>query len=494
MTQANSYFEIVEDVTICSADLIDQAFTNTPIIQQNPIDTLNWINADYSPLPTLVAAARSIFQHDALPYIKSAQSAGIPNTIANLVVIGRKAHSTNTHHLALVTGVPGAGKTLVGLQFVYDNHFGDKDAQRTAVFLSGNGPLVKVLQHALKSSVFVQDVHGFLKQYGGQSKFIPDEHIFVFDEAQRAWDAERVLEKRGHSSSEPEDFLQIGEKKRWSMMIGLIGDGQEIHLGEESGLSQWNIAISKMKNKWTVHCPSHVSSIFPAADSVETDETLNLTASLRSYLASDVQEWIKSILAGELEFAAKLIKNMYKQDFNVYATQNHKAAYAYVRLRYSGQVEKRYGLLASSKAKNLSAYDIHNEFQWTQNLREGPWYNDAPSSPKSCCQLRDVATEFSCQGLELDFPIVVWGDDLRWETDRWVSPAVSSRNKARDPHQLRINSYRVLLSRGRDGMIIFVPPIPQMMNTYMALRKAGIKELNVDKLTSSFANESNTID
>ncbi|GHO78439.1 hypothetical protein KSD_62100 [Ktedonobacter sp. SOSP1-85] len=83
-----------------------------------------------------------------------------------------------------------------------------------------------------------------------------------------------------------------------------------------------------------------------------------------------------------------------------------------LRERYQGQEEKRYGLLASSKAKNLSAYGIHNDYNYTKNLREGPWYNDSPNSNFSCCQLHDVATEFACQGLELDFPIIGWGSDL----------------------------------------------------------------------------------
>ena len=125
---------------------------------------------------------------------------------------------------ALVTGVPGEpGKTLVGIQFVYSSHFGENGNARKAVFLSGNGPLVTVLQHALRSQVFVQDVHGFLKQYGGAAHQTPAEHIFIYDEAQRAWDAERVQQKRGHNASAtmPHDFMRIGERlDRWAMMVG----------------------------------------------------------------------------------------------------------------------------------------------------------------------------------------------------------------------------------------------------------------------------------
>ena len=152
----------------------------------------------------------------------------------------------------------------------------------------------------------------------------------------------------------------------------------------------------------------------------------------------------------------------------------------YVKERYKGQENKRYGLLASSKAKNLPAWGIHNEYNYTKNMREGPWYNDPPSSFNSCCALRDVATEFSCQGLELDFPVVCWGDDFTWD-GAWKSPP-AKRSKAKDPHQLRVNSYRVLLTRGRDGFIVFVPNEIGMWLKYEVLKGAGVREIGAGNI------------
>jgi DUF2075 family protein len=160
----------------------------------------------------------------------------------------------------------------------------------------------------------------------------------------------------------------------------------------------------------------------------------------------------------------------------MYITRDLGAAKSYVRERYLGQEDKRYGLLASSKAKNVADHGIMNQFNYTRSLREGPWYNDPPSSPRSCCQLHDVATEFACQGLELDFPIVAWGDDLTWRGDAWQSPP-QPRSHARNPHMLRVNSYRVLLSRGRDGFVVFVPDEQAMAVTYEALVSAGLRTL-----------------
>ncbi len=162
----------------------------------------------------------------------------------------------------------------------------------------------------------------------------------------------------------------------------------------------------------------------------------------------------------------------------MYITRNLDIAKQYLFSRYDGLFEKRYGYLASSKAKNLEQYGIDNSYLTTRKLREGPWYNDPPFSPDSCCQLKKVATEFACQGLELDFPIICWGDDLIWRNSNWYSCPPGPRSKARDPHSLRLNSYRVLLTRGRDGFVIFVPPEANMETTCCALISAGISELN----------------
>ncbi len=442
-----------------------------------PMDAEGWLAADYSPLPSLVSAARSIFEHEPLPQIRKAQSAGIPDTIATLVAAGYEARKNQELHLALVSGVPGSGKTLVGLQFVYENHFDDKGSERSAVFLSGNGPLVKVLQYALKSKVFVQDVHGFLKDYGGDSLRTPEEHIWVYDEAQRAWDAQRVLEKRGHGRSEPEDFLSIGKRKEsWALMVGLIGEGQEIYLGEEAGLGQWNDAIKQTGAPRIVHCPQKMASLFDNAAELHTDDSLDLDMSLRTHLAEDVQSWVGRLLNGQLGVAREHADAMGKQGFRLYVTRDLSRAQGYVRERYRTEEDKRYGYLGSSKGR-LNPFGIPTDYYSTQRMKIGPWYYDHPSSPESCCQLASAATEFQCQGLELDLPIVGWGVDLHWDGQSWNSPP-QRRSKARDPHALRLNSYRVLLTRGRDGLVLYVPEGGSQFDTdYEALVAAGGREL-----------------
>jgi hypothetical protein len=358
--------------------------------ESDTINPVEWLNADYEPLPSLVQAARTIFDHERLPQIRRASSVGIPQTVQTLLQIAKEAEETGTRHLALVTGVPGAGKTLVGLQFVYSSYDQGKDQLPNAVFLSGNAPLVAVLQHALKSRIFVQDVHRFLEQYGGNAHRTPREHIWVYDEAQRAWDELQVRRKRPEGRSEPEEFLRLGQHVgHWAMMVGLVGEGQEIHLGEESGLAQWNDAIRKVGGDWVVHCPPRLANRFPSANRTIPNSYLDLTASLRTHLAEDVQDWVAAVLDGELVTAQGLAGSFVSQGFDAYITRNLDQAKAYVQERYSGQPDKRYGLIASNKAKNLSPYGVRVDWAWARNLktRIGNWYNDPPESPRSCCQV-----------------------------------------------------------------------------------------------------------
>jgi DUF2075 family protein len=460
------------DVSVVGPHSLASCLEEVALGKGPQLDLNEWLAGEYAPLPSLVSAARTIFKHDELPRIKRADSAGIPGAIAELNAISHQARGTGQRHLILVTGVPGAGKTLLGLQFVYDDHFGEGHESKGAIMLSGNGPLVKVLQHALRSRVFVADVHGFLKQYGGKSRHVPKEHILVYDEAQRAWDAERVREKRGHGLSEPMDFVRIGDRlPDWCVMVGLIGEGQEIHLGEEAGIGQWAEALAKSANQWTVHCPQKLAAIFKA-DKVVFSERLDLTTSLRSHLAADVHKWVAILLEGDLTAANEISTNLRANGFDLYVTQEIELARHYVQERYAGQLDKRFGLLGSSKARVLGQYGFRTDFSFTRNFREGPWFNDPANADDSCCQLKETATEFACQGLELDFPIVGWGEDLLFQGSAWKAKP-SPRSAARDPEKLRRNSYRVLLTRGRDGMVIFVPPLPPLSESFAALVRAG---------------------
>lgn len=440
------------------------------------IDADEWVAAEYTPLPSVIQAARQIFQNQPLPAIKQAASAGIPDLLDDLNHLVSQAAESGQRHLVLITGVPGSGKTLVGLQLVYQNPLANADTSK-ALFLSGNGPLIQVLQYALKNRVFVQPVRNFYLQHEVRRQSAPPEHIIVFDEAQRAWDAKRMREKYGIDQAAGTAVLQIAERIRdWAVVVALIGEDQEIHVGEEEDIQQWLAAWQQAQKNWHVHCSPRHQEVFTAVGTqLHTADKFDLTTSLRTHQAEYVQEWINHLLAGEPEQAAPLVSALWSNGYRMYMTRDIEAAKEYCHSRYGGQVDKRYGLLASSRAKNLAKYDVSNDYKSTVRVKVGPWYMDPPDSPQSCCALTEVVTEFGCQGLELDFAIIAWGDDLIWQDSGWACK--TRQRKVQNPRRLRINSYRVLLSRGRDGFCVFVPPEAKLDASVEALRQAGLPTL-----------------
>lgn len=471
-TKANSKCRKYNNIYACTPDKLEGLIL--PLLtHSHGIDLEDWLAGEYVPLPSLVSAAQTIYNNEDLPYIRKANSVGIPEAVDTLIGITKNAKENSNRVLALVTGVPGAGKTLLGLDFVHKTHNG---SNQSSVFLSGNGPLVEVLQHALRSKTFVGSLRNYIREYGIYQRGGPKEHITVFDEAQRAWDKSQVYEKHSVNKSEPDLIIEIAEKiPDWSVMLGLVGEGQEIHNGEEAGIVQWRDAIKSANKQWMVVCPPKLENIFKDICEVKTFDKLDLNVSLRSHLADDVSKWVANLLEENIEDANNISKNIHGQGFNMYVTRNLIRAKNYCRRRYENNVIKRYGLVCSSKANILRRYGVDNSYQTTKSLKVGPWYNEPAGNINSCCQLEKVVTEFSCQGLELDMPIVCWGEDLLWNGGSWKK--FDGKSKCRDPHQIRLNSYRVLLTRGRDGFIVYMPDDRIMDETFEVLKLAGLKEL-----------------
>lgn len=436
------------------------------------LDLETWLSGTYAPLPTLVRAARRIFEHKPLPHVRRAVSAGVPQTVDLISELAREAEANSKRRLVLVAGVPGAGKTLVGLRVVYEH----ADDHAPASFLSGNGPLVEVLQDALESRVFVRDLHAYIRNHGLNGRD-PEHNVVVFDEAQRAWDARYMEFKRGVGRSEPDLLLDAGTRMPgWSAMVGLVGDGQEIYSGEEGGLEQWREAVEAAAGDWEVHCPPRLADSFSGLPVVTHDE-LDLTISLRSRRAEKLHLWVSSLLGGDLDAAALLAEEIRRDAFPMWLSRDLDAVEDYAVERYEGEDDRLYGLVASSHAKNLADLGIDNTFQGTKRTKIARWFNDPPSSDLSGAALERPITEFQCQGLELDLPIVCWGDDVAWREGEWNLRPINRRYPQDDPDALLINSYRVLLTRGRDGLLVFVPPQPGLDDTAAVLERAGLEQL-----------------
>lgn len=463
-----------DDIIACSPDKLEEVLESIGINDIN-YSPQEWINSEYEPLPTLVQAAKRIYKDQPLPYIRRANSAGIPQAVEILKEVAQQAQIQGERVLALATGVPGAGKTLLGLQFVYEC-FNDTE-NKNSIFLSGNGPLVEVLQNALDSKVFVQPLRNYVKFYGISKRGIPKEHLVVFDEAQRAWDRDHVREKHNIELSEPDLIINIADTiPKWAVFLGLIGEGQEIHNGEEAGIVQWKEAINKSKNKWKVICPSKIAHIFKDVATVVEVDKLDLNVTLRSHLAEDVTSWANELLKGNIEIANELSGKIIDQGFKMYITRDLDKAKRYCLNRYNGSLDKRYGLLASSKSRILPRFNVDNSFNATKELKVGPWFNYDQRHRLSCCKMDKVATEFACQGLELDMPIICWGEDMLWNNNGWKKFEQKGA-KAKDPNNLRVNSYRVLLTRGRDGFIVYVPNDIILDGVYNILVTSGVNIL-----------------
>ncbi len=467
LASASDINKVMDGVQIVSGDCLGSFLL--PFITSGFSGIRRWFFSDYAPLPTLIESAQMLFKGNNFPSIKRAASAGIPQTLAKLLDIAREAESSNSHHLALITGVPGAGKTLVGLQFVFDTY--QQLQTQKAVFLSGNGPLVDVLQYSLSNRNFVQSVHGFLKQYAkGPSQ--PTEHVMIYDEAQRAWDEEKVIKSGRGSNSEPKDFITIGGRKTWCLLIGLIGEGQEIYLGEEGGIGLWVEALSKSTTEWQIHCPDKLINYFADMNPISTPE-FNLTESLRTHQASTLQRWVDDVLENVSNRAIDLAKSLFDSGYPLYITRDLSEAKQYVNQKYECEPNKTFGLMASSKSQVLPKFGMMNDYNSSKAFQASQYYAD-PGNSNYCRNLTATVTEFACQGLELDFPIIGW--ELDWiYNGGWQSQ--SETKGAKDSFKLRKNSYRVLLTRGRDGLIIFVPAMAALDSIYAYLLRSGCRKL-----------------
>ena len=486
-----------DGVHVVGPEGLDSLLERLSALGESVISAQEFLALDaYAPLPTIVQAARELFHRRELPMIKRARAATDP-ALHYISAIARAAAQSRSRHLILLSGVPGSGKTLVGLQLVHAHWLDDLAIPRAggrltspAVYLSGNGPLVQVLQDALKEAggggrTFVQAIKDYVRQHSRPGAPVPPEHLIVFDEAQRAHDAERVahVHSRPIGSSEPGHLIEFCDRiPGWCVLVALIGDGQAIHVGEEGGVPLWNDAVrqSKCAADWSVHAaPAFAETFRDLPGPTQWNPVLSLDTEIRFHLTPKVHQFVAGLLNGlPGDQLCSLADELHDGGHRFLLTRDLEAARSYLRERYADARFARYGLVASSKDKWLPEFGVDNTFQTTKKLRVGPWYNANPDDAQSCCRLETVATEFSSQGLELDCALLAWGSDLLWDGDDWsIEFAGKNRPPLKDPLTVRKNVYRVLLTRGRDGTLVFVPPDARMHGTVERLKGVGMRML-----------------
>ncbi len=464
----------------------------------NPTQNINaaeWATSAYKPTPTIIEAAQALYKGHNVQDISRSDSGAInlsrTTEAINSIIEITKAKRQKS--ICLLTGVPGAGKTLAGLNIANERLKADESEH--SVFLSGNGPLVEVMREALtrdsvltakqtgdrlkrtdaerKSKAFIQNIHHF-RDDNLRTHKAPIEKVVVFDEAQRAWQKEQVSKfmktKKGiedFEMSEPEYLISVMDRHEdWCTIVCLIGGGQEINTGE-AGTSEWIESLKQSYSDWEIYYSEKI--LDERAMYLNDAELLNwlqnngtkvsdlhLAVSVRSFRSEKVALFVQYVLENKSE-DAKYLYNSFKENYPIFLTRDLNLARSWLKHKAKGT--ERTGIVASSGGKRLRALglDVKNE------IEPAKWFLNDKYDVRSSFYLENVATEFDVQGLEIDFTCVAWDINLYHSNGKWNYQSFKgskwqniSQNTAKN---YLLNSYRVLLTRARQGMIVLVPDV-----------------------------------
>ncbi len=501
--------------------MLDTITSALSLLDGEHIDIQEWEKGRYCPTPTIVEAAMALYRGHSVENISRSDAGAInlsqtSETVSEIIRISKEKSQKS---ICFVTGVPGAGKTLVGLN-IANKHI-DKENDLYSVFLSGNGPLVAILREALTRDkvaheklkgkkmtkgeamrnvkLFIQNVHNFRDDCLNDTN-PPLEHVALFDEAQRAWNKEQtanfMLRKKnrpGFSQSEPEFLIScLDRHPDWAVVVCLVGGGQEINTGE-AGISEWIECLNRSFPDWQIYISSRLHDAEYGAGKALKDvelhkhvymrDELHLSVSMRSFRAEHISLLVKQVLDRNIDEAKNTVK-LVEGKYPIVVTRDIAKAKKWLREQARGS--ERYGMMVSSQAERLKPYAIFVK-STTDPIH---WFLDEKDDVRSSYYLEDVATEFDIQGLELDWSCVVWDADFRYKKDGWDHHSfVGSRwvhiKKAERQMYLK-NAYRVLLTRARQGMVIVVPPGEEedptrhpafYDSTYQYLKEIGLREI-----------------
>lgn len=484
------------------------------------IDLENWLGSGYQPTPTIVEAAQALYQAHGVEEI-TRSDAGAQNlslTSGCIAEIIERSKTEKRKSICLVTGVPGAGKTLAGLNIATKR--AQEHSDEHAVFLSGNGPLVAVLREALardesaregtpkktaarKVASFIQNIHHFRDEALRDTR-PPYERVVIFDEAQRAWTREQAAKfmqtKRAikdFDMSEPEFLISVMDRHQdWCVVICLIGGGQEINTGE-AGLAEWLAALRARFSHWDIYIsnrltdPDYVSD--EATESllkslpVREQSELHLAVSVRSFRAEALSAFVGHVVENR-PAEARAVYAQIADRYPIWLTRDLNEARQWLRQQARGS--ERFGLLASSGGYRLRPEGIHVKAK----IEAPTWFLNDRTDVRSSFYCEEVGTEFDVQGLELDWAGVCWDADFRYCDGRWThmnfrGTRWTQVNASEGKLYLK-NAYRVILTRARQGMVIFIPTgspddptrLPEFYDQIFAfLQECGLRVLQPER-------------
>lgn len=487
-----SYEKNAFNAILVGNDGLRNVINRVDISKGEPINPNVWVNSRYKPTPTIIEAAKALYDGHKVEDISrsDADAINLSDTTECINRIIEQSKLNNSKSICFVTGVPGSGKTLAGLNIAIERNNIDK--QEHAVYLSGNGPLVKVLREALardeversalrgkkiskkdsyrKASLFVQNIHHFRDAYLDDEK-APIERVVIFDEAQRAWTNDKASEfmKRKRSipdfnKSEPHFLISVMDRhKEACTIICLVGGGQEINVGE-AGIEEWIKALRDSYPDWNVFYSDTIvkdDNYMKDSDLIEwiqekgeSESNLHLGVSLRSFRSEKLSEFVKNLLDINVDHAKALLTEI-KKSYPIVITRDINTAKKWLKENAHGS--ERYGLVASAGAVRLIPYglNVKNDFDAAY------WFLNDRHDIRSSYFMEQVATEFDIQGLELDWVGVCWDANFSFIDNTWRCRKFSGTKWTLRSNQLNKeylkNSYRVLLTRARQGMVIFVP-------------------------------------
>lgn len=505
--QINKYKNNVYDVIYTNGNNLTKIFNQFKKLFSSRIQLNKWLNSRYVPTPTIIEAAEILYNNHSVDDISQNEAAeNLTKTSAAVQKIIEYSKQNHQKAICFITGVPGAGKTLAGLNIAIENQ--KTTGKNYSCFLTGNQPLVSVLREALarddnkrtgisigeaRDNVksFIQIIHHFRDESLKNLDIPPVDNVVIFDEAQRAWQQAQlsnfmnekkaaILNKlpddKRHkilSMSEPELLIEyMNRHQDWAVIVCLVGGGQDINTGE-AGIQEWFDSLRRSYPDWKVYVSNKITDEEYVGNNsfgtlieglnCKTVEELHLSISLRSFRSEKVANFVHHLLNNEKEQAAAIYEEI-KKVYPICITRDLNTAKEWIKKQTDGK-NCRYGLIASSQAKRLRAEGI-----WVEcNCKPEKWFLEGKNDIKSSYFMEEVATEFDIQGLEIDYALVGWDADYRYENGHFecYKPSGSkwqTINKEDNKRYLK-NAYRVLLTRAREGFIIFVPKGDNSDNT-----------------------------
>lgn len=496
--QSSVYDDQIYNPLISSADHLQTLITdvlNHAHATEDKDTLADWLISPYTPTPTIIEAARALYENHSVEDITrhEADKVSTDRTINYILQVIQQSKLQNKKSICFVTGVPGAGKTLVGLDVAIKQTYqnGELDKENGAVYLSGNGPLVAVLTEALardnqkkctergekkrlsdsrrEVSEFIQIIHRYRDNMlakiknpveNGVVEIDPEkairlkhtgygevEHVAIFDEAQRSWTHKRIADylKRGGTygnklkvpnfpMSEAEFLIwSLDQREDWAVIVCLVGGGQEINTGE-AGITEWIKALNNQFRHWNIFISDKLTDAEYAEGRVNEllAENSKVTFSYDLHLAVSLRSF-------RAETLSTFVQSL---------------------LSFRPDAAELYRDVAGRNYPVVLTRDMDTARKWLRNKARGTqqtgvlvtkvaarfkplavnvlpqdednavhWFLEDKTDVRSSNYLEDAATEIQVQGLELDYACILWDADMRCENGEWKYYKFNGRNK-----------------------------------------------------------------